>query len=153
MKQELQERLFEKYPKIFCQKDLPMQVTCMCWGITCGDGWFNIIDALCGQIQHHIKYNIHRGEGTIVAEATQVKEKYGSLRFYYEGGDEYIGGLVRMAEAMSSVTCESCGNPGTSNKRGWIHTLCSCCKSKRFKEKKEEEKESDWNCTSTGEQK
>lgn len=30
---ELQEKLFEKYPKIFRQKDLSMNETCMCWGI------------------------------------------------------------------------------------------------------------------------
>jgi len=54
----------------------------------------------------------------------QIKEKFGTLRFYYTGGDDYIDGLVSMAEAMSSVTCESCGNPGKSTGGGWIRTLC-----------------------------
>ena len=31
MKKELQEKLFTKYPKIFVQKDLPKDQTCMCW--------------------------------------------------------------------------------------------------------------------------
>lgn len=58
----------------------------------------------------------------VVAE--QVKEKFGGLRFYYRGGDEYISGLARMAESMSYVTCEVCGNAGKTNGGGWIRTLC-----------------------------
>lgn len=56
--------------------------------------------------------------------AVQVKEKYGTLRFYYNGGDEYIHGAVSMAESMSAVTCEVCGDPGSSNEIGWIKITC-----------------------------
>jgi len=56
--------------------------------------------------------------------AIQIKEKFGTLRFYYNGGDDTIGGMVRMAESMSSVTCEECGNPGKTRGPGWIRTLC-----------------------------
>ena len=41
MKKELEDKLFEKNPKIFRQKELSSQETAMCWGITCGDGWFD----------------------------------------------------------------------------------------------------------------
>jgi hypothetical protein len=54
----------------------------------------------------------------------QVKEKFGTLRFYYTGGDDEISGMVRMAESMSGVTCEECGNPGTTGGQGWLVTLC-----------------------------
>jgi hypothetical protein len=54
----------------------------------------------------------------------QVKEKFGTLRFYYSGGDDYIGGLCSMAESMSEVTCEECGNPGKTVGGGWLTTLC-----------------------------
>ena len=54
----------------------------------------------------------------------QVKEKFGTLRFYYTGGDDQIYGMVRMAESMSGVTCEECGKPGTSTSGGWIKTAC-----------------------------
>jgi hypothetical protein len=43
--------------------------------------------------------------------AKQIKEKFGTLRFYYDGGDEFIRGLDSMAASMSSVTCEVCGTP------------------------------------------
>ncbi len=126
MKKELQQELFDKYPKIFAQKDLPMSQTCMCWGIDCGDGWYTIIDKLCAQIQHHTDQNEYREPEKVVQqlEATQVKEKFGGLRFYYQGGDDYIDGLVSMAESMSYVTCEVCGAPGKRQPGGWIRTLC-----------------------------
>lgn len=58
----------------------------------------------------------------VVAE--QVKEKFGELRFYHSGGDEYVDGLVSMASSMSAVTCEVCGNPGKKIEGGWGRTLC-----------------------------
>ena len=53
MNQILQNKLFEKYPEIFVQKDLDKTQTLMCWGIAVGDGWYNIIDTLCNQIQQY----------------------------------------------------------------------------------------------------
>ena len=54
----------------------------------------------------------------------QVKEKFGTLRFYYSGGDDYIDGMVTLAESMSGVTCEECGNPGKRIGGSWVTTLC-----------------------------
>jgi len=140
MKEELEKKLFEKYPEIFVQKDLPMSQTCMCWGIECGDGWYNIIDALCGRIMGYnrnlnwkIQRDIEDGKAKEsdlipVIQATQVKEKFGGLRFYTNSTDEYIYGLISMAEGMSARTCEHCGNPGKQNNEGWIITLCDPCR-------------------------
>ena len=63
--------------------------------------------------------------------AIQVKEKFGTLRFYYEGGDDVVAGMVRMAESMSEVTCEECGNSGTQEGAGWIRTTCQEHKKKK----------------------
>lgn len=48
MKKELDEALCAKYPLIFGDRNKPMTETAMCWGFCCGDGWYNIIDTLCG---------------------------------------------------------------------------------------------------------
>lgn len=56
--------------------------------------------------------------------ASQIKEKFGTLRFYYHGGDEFCYGVENMAEAMSARTCEVCGKPGKSYSGGWVSTLC-----------------------------
>ena len=56
--------------------------------------------------------------------ATQIKEKFGTLRFYYWGGDDYCRGVESMAESMSAVTCEVCSSPGKLRHGGWVQTLC-----------------------------
>ena len=131
MRQELDELLCEKYPKMMVNRLKPMQETCMCWGFECGDGWFNILNQLMSNIQHHIDWNNQNFEKGYkqykqVAQVTldQVKEKFGTLRFYYTGGDDEISGMVRMAESMSGVTCETCGNPGKCRGSGWMYTAC-----------------------------
>jgi hypothetical protein len=57
-------------------------------------------------------------------EIQQIKEKFGGLRFYYQGGDDEISGMVRMAEAWAYHSCETCGNKGERRSGGWIRTLC-----------------------------
>jgi len=124
MKQELDKLLCEKYPKMMVNRNKSMIETCMCWGFSCGDGWFNILDQLMGNIQHHIDWKNKNSEVVPQVTLDQVKEKFGGLRFYYTGGDEHIRGLVSMAESMSEVTCEVCGSPGKRDGNGWISTRC-----------------------------
>lgn len=131
MKQELDEYLCKVFPKIFAERNLPMQETAMCWGFDCGDGWFNIINRLCQNIQHHIDWKNKEKEVVAQVVVSQVKEKYGTLRFYYSGGDDTIDGMVSMAESMSGVTCEECGNIGESNNGGWIKVLCETHREER----------------------
>jgi len=54
----------------------------------------------------------------------QIKEKYGTLRFYTNYTDDYINGAVSMAECISSVTCEECGKPGKLYTSGWWRVAC-----------------------------
>jgi hypothetical protein len=138
MKQELDKLLCEKYPKMMVNRNAPMTETCMCWGFDCGDGWFNILDQLMGNIQNHIDWNnknFEKGYAQYkqVPQVTlnQVKEKFGTLRFYYTGGDDVIDGMVRMAESMSGVTCEECGVPAKTHGPGWIRTICKPCEEAR----------------------
>jgi hypothetical protein len=132
MKQELDKLLCEKYPKMMVNRNSPMTETCMCWGFECGDGWYNILNQLMGNIQHHIDWKNRNGEVVPQVTLDQVKEKFGTLRFYYTGGDDYISGMVTMAEAMSGCTCESCGNPAERDSNGgWVRTICDPCEEQR----------------------
>lgn len=53
MDPKLQQQLYDKYPKIFADKDKPMSESCMCWGIETGSGWYDLLDTLCRKIQWH----------------------------------------------------------------------------------------------------
>jgi len=79
MRKELDEKLCKEFPEIFAQRNLPTNQTCMCWGFDCGDGWYDILYRLCHQLQ-----SLHTLYGYQVS-ATQVKEKFGTLRFYTTG--------------------------------------------------------------------
>ena len=95
MKQELQERLFETYPKIFARRHMSKEYSSMYQGIQCPDSWYDIIDTLCARIQSYANQN------GLICEANQVKSKFGGLRFYVTYSDPYIMGLLSMAEMMS----------------------------------------------------
>ena len=59
---------------------------------------------------------------------TQVKEKFGGLRFYYDGGDNVISGMVSLTESLSYRTCETCGSTkDVGQTKGWITTICKKC--------------------------
>ena len=156
MKKEYDEYLCRTYPKLYAQRHMSMQQTCMCWGFDVGDGWFNILNGLSMAIQSHIAHNTRerwrarkeiRKYAAMIPEeqakhqwmdkempdrvwqvtVTQVKEKFGSLRFYYNGGDDAIHNFVQMAECMTYVTCEQCGAPGTMSGGGWMSVKCQAC--------------------------
>jgi len=129
MTQEKEEYLVSKYPKIFRDINEDMTVTAMCWGVECRDGWLWILDQLCDCIQGYIDANPHLEIPQVIA--TQVKEKYGDLRFYYNGGDSTIHGMVWLAEHMSWNTCEDCGSTeDIEHTEGWVHTWCKKCANK-----------------------
>lgn len=77
MEKELEETLVGKYPIIFKNYGGDIRETCMGWGMTCGDGWFTLLDDMCGDINDLIE----KKDIEVIAE--QVKEKFGGLRFYY----------------------------------------------------------------------
>jgi len=123
MNPENTKKLYDKYPKIFIQKDLTIQQSCMPWGFECGDGWYWLIDQLCDCIQSYIDSN-----NIYQVEATQVKEKYGTLSFYYHGGDNTTSGMIWLAECMSGSICEECGSiEAVTQTEGWIKTRCKNC--------------------------
>lgn len=131
MKEELSEKLHQRYPTLFAK---PL-------AIECDDGWYWLLDRMLRSMEAHV---ISREKSRIWAEKNnsagrphadvpdpvdpinlqQIKEKFGTLRVYYQGGDDTIHGIASMAEAMSEVTCERCGNVGRVRNGTWIRTLC-----------------------------
>ena len=55
MRREIDEALCARYPLIFKDRNADMRTTAMCWGLECGDGWYNIIDTLCGLLTYEYR--------------------------------------------------------------------------------------------------
>jgi hypothetical protein len=59
-------------------------------------------------------------------EVSQVKEKFGALRFYIGGGSHALLKRIDQAELLSSTICDMCGKEGKNSSWGgyWVCTLC-----------------------------
>jgi len=88
----------------------------------CGPGWLNIIWELCKHIEEELeKMTPEQRESFAI---TDIKEKFGGLRFYCYGNDA-IDEWISKAEDKSYVTCEQCGKPGVTQRvNGWVYTVC-----------------------------
>jgi hypothetical protein len=123
-------------------------------GFAVGDGWFDIINHLsrtmCSKwLVAKEEYEFTLTSGTtywgknstpeILAElkgrvevayqavprVQQVKEKFGTLRFYTTSIDERQNAAIAFAESLSGHICEVCGDRGRRRSTGWIQTLCN----------------------------
>jgi hypothetical protein len=125
------EELMQKYDGIFGDRKLPMTQTCMCWGLEVQDGWRKLLEELCFKL--HV-LETHTG---IRVRALQVKEKYGTLRFYIssdasgcdakiaEAMHDIVQSVVSDAERESGQICEVCGEYASTRVDGWYSTLCT----------------------------
>jgi NMD protein affecting ribosome stability and mRNA decay len=87
-----------------------------------GEGWRPLVEKLVDDITAI--------DPTI--EISQIKEKFGGLRFYVWGATEEIFDLIEKAEEESYKICENCGTrENVTTKGGWILTLCDECREKK----------------------
>lgn len=114
--------LIKKYPDLFGIEGKPAPYNER--SVECGEGWYDLIDNLCAIVQSEVNQNEKVGPVRI----QQIKEKFGTLRFYISGYSDYIRGAIIMAEQLSKYICEECGEKGTIQPdMGWIKTLCHEC--------------------------
>ena len=90
------------------------------WRIAFGDQMIEELDQLLKKYNLEKEYRI-----------TQIKEKYGGLRWYdngfpEEGYKEYTDWLHKY-EDLSFRTCIRCGKPAIGLTKGWIMPLCKDC--------------------------
>ena len=100
-----------------------------CWGVECGRGWYNLLETLLTKLDVLDTAKIIR--------VTQIKEKFGTLRFYIGGGTEEQYSAINLAELMSSNICERCGKFDSSIKPStdscWVSTRCKECQKQKEK--------------------
>ena len=139
------EEFMGRFPILFQDNKKSMQETCMCWGIDCPIGWWHILEQLCTYLEFHNQQ--FSKEYGIAVVADQVKEKFGTLRFYFSIAfvDKETGLKVgpddendETTSEMTEETCADCGVPLTKDNKveteGWITFLCDECNAKREEE-------------------
>ena len=103
-----------RYPKIFVN-GAPV--------FYCKDGWLDLIDRLCARLQ------TAANTGQIAQPiAVQVKEKFGTMKFYAYPRAGLALDWIREAEMASGTVCEVCGAPGQIRRFGLCFmTRCDAC--------------------------
>ena len=120
MDKKLQDKLAKKYPNIYDSY----------YCIECDDGWYDLIDRLSEKLSKLCLPN-----GNIVSiKAKQVKEKFGSLRYYYwtepDSQNSVIWDIISEYEGESTKICQHCGsreNVEHKSYNWYIDTRCKKC--------------------------
>ena len=138
MNAENTKHLFDTYPILYRDHTAPLSQSLMAFGFEHGDGWFDLIDKLSAKLE---MLN-NEPACPYYTIAVQVKEKFGTLRFYThlerKAGDtptdderaaervwgDIIWDITDRAEGQSAWICEECGDFGETNSNGWLSTLC-----------------------------
>ena len=149
MEKELQEDIMNRFPEMFKHKE-NLMTSLMGFGIETNDGWCELIYNLCEEIEEYFLSQ----EENVIPEwfyITQIKEKFGSLRFYVSSAPMEIYDLINKAEEESFTICEVCGRQGQyRDDLSWILTLCDSCLDKHIEKrygrtrKPDEDYISDW---------
>ncbi len=119
MTEDNEKKLLKDFPDLFITKAIGIPTF---GGFECGDGWYELIHELSQKIDYEKMQQF--GEESREVYATQVKEKYGTLRFYMNTETPEMSDLIYEYEAKSALTCELCGKPGKTRTMNWIQTLC-----------------------------
>jgi len=137
----------EKFPMLFAQRYQSPVETCMYWGFDIGKGWYPLLHEMCEKLMVVCDaYNWR-------VEFVQIKEKYGSGRFYFDSMstndsidrdkahviDDLIGDIVHHAEEMSARICAKTGKwyDDTISLGGWVYDCCAEAIIERDPERKE----------------
>jgi len=137
MKKSLEEKIFKRFSSLFLNgKDIEPKTPHICLSLDVGNGWYRLIWEMCEKVEKELN---REGNAKLKEKFffSQIKEKFGALRSYFNCGNKIIFDITLEAEKNSSKICEYCGEKGTSQKiGGWIKTLCKNCR--KEKEKKQE---------------
>jgi len=134
MDKSKQSKLQLRFPMLY--RDIGKSGTCMYYGLSVGDGWFDLL--------WDLSEDLEKLDPLLVT--SQVKEKFGTMRFYlvqsdlemrHESGqmfsfapqanNEHVRVRISQAEKESASVCEKCGAAGKLRNDGYVHVSCDVC--------------------------
>jgi len=110
--------------------------------INCNIGWYNLLNVMCKQIQDYIDKNNKTGKYLQIVDPihidkvdlmrqpniTKVSSKNNVLEITVIDSNQYIDGIVNMAQAISTVTCNQCSKQKINK-----YASCIACFNKQNK--------------------
>lgn len=157
MKKELEQKLYAVDPVFFRQRDWDMTQTCMCWGIECGDGWFEPIMEFVGKVA--VLNGLLKPLNMCIV-ASQIKSKWAEFTCYWnmdvldsgvdvtlaDGQQDFMNSIhglmddaVEGCVAKCNHTCELCGKHSFFEDEvfvcgSWLTVKCVECAQKKQRE-------------------
>ena len=125
MRNELDEALCRDFPKLFSKRHKSPTESCFSFGFECGEGWEPLLRRAAEKLEA-LNNTLENPDDYV--RVSQIKEKYGTLRFYVGSvpsriADE-VDKITHEAEEASEVTCEQCGKPGQLRGGSWVYVAC-----------------------------
>lgn len=162
MNAELEQKIYSIDEVFFRERDYDKTITCMCWGIECGDGWYEPIK---GFVERVAVLNSALKSVNMCIVCEQMKSKWSEFTCYWgieamnddnqtveldEKGDRLCQAVdsmmrdtVNRCELECSKTCEICGKHEPSGRGimvcgSWLTVKCTECVNR---ENRKEEKQ------------
>lgn len=151
MNEAITNKLYADFPRLY--RDGLSKKGMMQWGISCNDGWFDLIYQLSADIEAEAARMGLNPDSSEWPCAIQVKEKFGTLKFYCTVGkkkeelqpetagpllcfrplptNKTIRTLIMEAEKKSATICEVCGCPSELRREAWWRVTCDRCEAER----------------------
>jgi len=126
MKRKLDEALVRDFPLTFARNENGREPWSM-FGFECEDGWESSIRKTAEKLEPLIraaKEKDPEGYEAGYYRTSQLKEKYGTGRWYLSGGTDEMQNLVEAWEEETCSICMFCGKPGVLRGGGWLYTAC-----------------------------
>lgn len=117
MKKELTDTLYQLCPNLYYNHENDL------YGIGVGDGWYGLIKRLSLELENLILSEPEQERKNY--RAVQIKEKFGSLRFYLLLETQKMRQVILQAEVESSHICEVCGQAGQKSDSAWTKVRCT----------------------------
>lgn len=105
MNPELTDKLYLTFPRLYRGHQKHPSESSMYWGFQCGNGWYQVLYNLSQKLSDY-----QAAHPDLDIEATQVKSKFGILRFHLNCRDPAIEQMIEYAQYQASVTCELGGD-------------------------------------------
>lgn len=104
--------------------------------VECPSGWETLIEHMCLDIVKYETYLLADPSYSPIV-FLQLKEKFGGLTAYYQGGHikgdhiSAIGDMIHSYEQKSNSICSLCGAIDSVTRkiytRGWVYVRCESC--------------------------